>query len=368
VHFEQKRATIRREDLYGNISAITISDLHRWLILEEHQKVKPMTLLLRRVLIVAVAATVAVLCVSAFGIPAHAQQAASQGSTSSVESQIDRNVVFGMYGGLALLMDVYHPANPNGFGAIFIPGSGWRMPAGYGAHPLKNPAHGEFAYVRILVHAGYTVFIIDHRAAPIFHYPAQIEDAQRGVRFIRFHAKEYGIDPAHIAAVGASSGAHLASLLGLLDGAGTPADRDPVNQESARVQCVVAEGIPADLVPKQGKAYDPLDFTRMSDFIGETVSSPVDPSSPVYKKLEEASPVHYIKQGAPPFLLIHGDADETVPIAIAEEMRELLEKAGVPVKMVVVKGGAHGPTAWERSSEYSAAIVEWLNKYLRGNP
>jgi acetyl esterase/lipase len=297
------------------------------------------------------------------GVP---QQGTPQSTPALEGVQIDRNVVFGMYGGLALLMDVYHPAKPNGFGAIYIEGSGWTIPSGYGAPALKNFSRTSVSpYVRIMVMAGYTVFSIDHRAAPIFHYPAQIEDAQRAVRYIRFHAKDYAIDPAHIGAAGYSSGAHLASLLGLLDGAGKPADRDPVNRESARVQCVIAGGMPAALVPAADYA-NPEGFNLLSGLIGEAVQQPVTPGSSVYQKLMDASPIQYVKAGVAPFLLIHGDADELVPYADAEAMRILFVKSGVPVKVITVKGGTHGSTVMDHNAEYGPEMVRWLDQYLRG--
>jgi hypothetical protein len=57
---------------------------------------------------------------------------------SSAQARVDRNVVYGMYSGTALLLDVHYPAKPNGFGIIFIPGSGWSAPLGYAAPPLKE--------------------------------------------------------------------------------------------------------------------------------------------------------------------------------------------------------------------------------------
>ncbi len=289
-------------------------------------------------------------------------QSAQQNSSAALE-KVDRNVIFGMYSGLALLMDVYHPARPNGYGAIYVEGSGWTSSLNYGATPLKNFA-GLSGYVRLLVEGGYTVFKIDHRATPRFVYPAQIEDAQRAVRYVRFHAKEYSIDPAHIAAVGYSSGAHLASLLGLLEGAGNAADRDPVNRESARVQCVIAGGTPAYLVPFPGYENQEGD-NFLSWLIGETVKGVVTQGTPVFDKLTEASPIHYVKVGAPPFLLIHGDADTLVPYGNAEALRQALEKVNAPVRVITVKGGTHTSVIGAQLTEYGAELVPWLEKYLR---
>jgi acetyl esterase/lipase len=70
-----------------------------------------------------------------------------------------------MYSGLALLLDIYHPEKPNGYGVIFISGSGWRASQEYDAEPLKQGSQAHL-YGPRLAAAGYTVFSISHRAAP----------------------------------------------------------------------------------------------------------------------------------------------------------------------------------------------------------
>jgi len=75
------------------------------------------------------------------------------------QSRVDSNVVYGMHSGTALLLDVHYPAKPNGFGVIFIPGSGWSAPLGYAAPPLKQSEQVGM-YVPSLTDAGYTVFAI----------------------------------------------------------------------------------------------------------------------------------------------------------------------------------------------------------------
>src|SRR5205809_1693171 len=87
----------------------------------------------------------------------------SLSDSASAQSRVDRNVVYGMYSGTALLLDVHYPAKPNGFGVIFIPGSGWSAPLGYAAPPLKESDQVGM-YVPSLTEAGYTVFAITHRA------------------------------------------------------------------------------------------------------------------------------------------------------------------------------------------------------------
>ena len=160
-------------------------------------------------------------------------------SQSVPQSRIESNVLYGMYSGLALLMDVHHPEKPNGYGVIFISGSGWHAPQEYNAEPLKQGSQAR-QYGPRLTAAGYTVFSISHRAAPRFRYPAAVEDAQRAVRFVRHNAARFNVRADRIGAVGGSSGGHLVESLGVLDGAGIKDDPDPVNRESAKAQCVVA--------------------------------------------------------------------------------------------------------------------------------
>jgi acetyl esterase/lipase len=151
--------------------------------------------------------------------------------TASAQARVDRNVVYGMYSGLALLMDVYRPAQPNGVAIVAVQGSGWYSPMRYDASQLKA-SREVTSHAERFTAAGYTVFAINHRQAPRFRYPAPIEDAQRAVRFVRFHASEYGVTSDRIGAWGSSSGGHLVELLGTMDGKGDASDSDPVNRLS----------------------------------------------------------------------------------------------------------------------------------------
>ena len=169
------------------------------------------------------------------------------------QARVEKNVVVGMVSGLALVMDVHHPEEPNGFGIVHVSGSGFSRPLAYNAPLLSESQVG--IYGKPLVEHGYTVFSLNHRATPRFRYPAPLLDVQRTVRFIRYHAEEYGIDLDRIGAVGGSSGGMLVSLLGVLDGKGDPEDPDPINRVSAKVQVVVARAAP-------------VDRTRMSNSVG----------------------------------------------------------------------------------------------------
>src|SRR5262249_54998333 len=209
--------------------------------------------------------------------------------TAGAQARVEKNVIYGMYSGTALLLDVHYPARPNGFGIVFIPGSGWNAPLGYSATPLKDSPQVEM-YVPPLTEAGYTVFAITHRATPTFRYPAAVEDVQRALRFVRHHASKYGINPARIGGSGGSSGGHLISLLGTMDGAGDPNDPDPVNRESAKLQCIVARAAPFDL--SQMRPSNGVDAVAL--FLGVAANQPMQKTSTEYRTIWAASPINYV--------------------------------------------------------------------------
>src|SRR6266851_10298241 len=91
-------------------------------------------------------------------------------SQAPEQSRVESNVIYGMYSGLALLLDVHRPVQANGRGILFVPGSGWATSPDLGAKPIKNDAGQLRLFVAPLVSAGYTVFVINHRVAPQFHY------------------------------------------------------------------------------------------------------------------------------------------------------------------------------------------------------
>ena len=280
------------------------------------------------------------------------------------EARVETNVVYGMYSGLALLMDVYYPADPNGYGIVFINGSGWHAPLSLDARPLKGSPDRPSPRVTRLLDNGYTLFSINHRAAPRFRYPAAVEDAQRAVRYIRHHAARYEINPERIGAIGSSSGGHLVSMLGVLDGDGDREDPSPVNQESSKVQTVVAWYPATDFV--QFATGTGGDKAAVSSFLTRFRQDPQSEEAQLYA---EASPTSYVSSDDPPFLLIHGDADPVAPFSQSELFEEELAQTGVTVELMRVPGGGHGRNlAVPNAPDYFGATVEWFDRYLRRQP
>jgi len=274
--------------------------------------------------------------------------------------RVERNVIYGMYSGAALLLDVYQPAKPNGFGVVFIAGSGFQADPSYGARPIKETQIELWGPP--LTSAGYTVFSVNHRGAPRFHYPAALEDVQRAIRFVRAHAKAYGIDPARLGGLGGSSGGNLIGLAAMRAAPGRADDTDAVDREPATLQAIVLRAAVSDLRN--------LPTAEGANFVVSYMESP--PGNAAKALYESASTVTQVGPNSPPTLLIHGDADALVPYAQSVAMETALRAAGVATKLVTVPGGVHGAdfgAAGKPHPEwpnYYAETVGWFDKHLRG--
>ncbi len=294
--------------------------------------------------------------------------------TATAETNIESNVIYGMHGGLALLMDVYHPETPKGIGIIVIPGSGWHQPMSYDA-PALNEKSGYIDWIlgaNTLLENGYTLFVVNHRAAPTFRFPAAVEDVQRAVRFIRHNAESYKINPDKIGAIGHSSGAHLASMLATMDGASNTNDPSPVNEESAKVQAVVALAPATDLrVFASGNIGDQ---GAVASFVGthNGLWRGKDSVKIELNLYDRASPVSYVTSDDAPFLIVHGNADTIVPFEQSQLLLAKLEENNVTAELLVITDGNHSLATAELgrtdTESYYGKMIELFDQYLKNAP
>lgn len=276
--------------------------------------------------------------------------------TGDTQERIEQNVVHGILSGLALTMDAYYPADPNHRGVILIPGSVWDgRESGYTDWEVK----AGYDYVNelrdALVQAGFTVFVPNHRMAPEHRYPAAVDDAQRAVRFIRHNASRFAVEASPLAALGHSSGGHLASMLGVLDDdPALQSSRHSVEHESSRVQAVVAIAAPHDL---SASNHFLMPFTVA--FIGER--PPMDAEWQDYLRegrYAEASTVTHVTPDDAAFMLIHATEDRNVSPEHMAVMGAAARAAGLSVETVSIEVNSHSPELDH------AAIVSWLEAQL----
>lgn len=260
-------------------------------------------------------------------------------------SRTETNLIYGMHGGLALLMDVYVPTNPNGYGIIVIPGSGFHQLMSYDATPLnKNPWYlTNIIGTDNLLNNGYTLFVINHRSAPVFRYPAAVEDAQRAVQFIRSNAEDYNINKERLGAIGHSSGAQLVSMLGTMDDIKNKESKNPIDNESSKVQAVVALAGLFDLFSFASGSEG--DIGAVASYVGTHLPSWRGPDSPrkkEYDKYVAASTTSYITEDDAHFLLVHGTNENVVPTKQSENFHKILLENNVNSNLIIIDNGGHG--------------------------
>ena len=269
-----------------------------------------------------------------------------------------RNVVYGMVSGAAMLMDVYAPEDSNGLGVIVVPGSGFYRPTLYSAPPLKDLVGYDYmqAVVAALNAEGFTAFVINHRSSPGNRFPAAVHDTRRAVRFVRFAAQDFGIDPDRIATLGHSSGANLAAMAGLMDYA--PGEgADPIDQTSSAVQAVVTIAAPFWFAgdPNEASAYaaQTIAMYTGTPFFG--MDNHYHTAPPV---VVQASPAHYVDADDPPLYIIDSADDPVVPTGQADHMIGVMDAADASYIHVRTEGGQHNPDF------DMAAMTAWLEGVL----
>ena len=288
----------------------------------------------------------------------------SQTSVDNFTSEL----IYGRKDGMALTMFVQKPDQVNnGKGIIVVESGNWKSSYERALRYLEKS--------KTYTGRGYTVFTVMPGSQPRYPIPDQIADLKRAVRFIRYNAKDYGIDADHIGIMGFSSGGHLSLAVATADEKVDPTSMDPVDRVSSRVQAVAVFYPPTDFlnfgkqnaVPSINRTaliltgvYAAFDFKAWNDTIRSFVHI-TDES----KKMQIArliSPIYSVSPDDPPVLIIHGDADRLVPLQQSESIIKKFEEAKVPNQLIIKKGGGHG---WKNIEAEEKNFIDWFDKYLK---
>lgn len=253
----------------------------------------------------------ALICFSLLAPLAHAQRAA----TPPVGVAIKVEITYAKIGNRQLHILLARPQPlPKGDLpiVIYLHGGAWRT----GSH--RNLASGAWK----LAQSGFAVASVEFRSSDDAIYPAQINDCRAAVGFLKKNAKSYSLDSTKIGVYGVSTGGHLAALLALT---------------SSSIKAAVLESAPSDLLTLNTGAR--LEWNAPSSPLSQLLGGTVSSKSELAKR---ASPLFYADEFAPPLLILHGDADEFVPIAQSEKLYQTLKAAGATVDYQVFAGEAHG--------------------------
>jgi len=232
---------------------------------------------------------------------------------TSSDVQLTPDIVYATYGARQLKLDIYRPPSAKLLpGILVIRGGGWR----------QGDKAGFATIARNLAAKGFVTACIEYRVLPDVQFPDPIYDTKAAVRWMRAEGKPYGVATDKIGVIGASAGGHLVALLGTSGKVSKLEGEGGHSGVSSRVQAVVA------LAPV-------TDFTGMPNAVRTLFQENGDLAA-------SYSPVTYISKDSAPILLIHGDADKTVPIAQSQVMLERCQKAGVRAELITMKGAPHG--------------------------
>ena len=209
---------------------------------------------------------------------------------------------------------------------------------------------------------GYAGASIQYRFTDVVPLPAQVHDCKAAIRFLRANASKYGLDPIHIGVWGGSAGGHLAALLGTSAGVKELEGDLGNTDQTSRVQAVSPWYGLYDMTDgfiKREK--DPKKREPFIDFLGGT-----------YEEKRElarlVSAVTHASKDDPPFLIVHGEIDRTMPIRQGELLYDALSKAGVSATFIRVMGGNHNLTAPDikpNMDEIEHRMLEFFDKHLK---
>ena len=248
------------------------------------------------------------------------------------------DIEFAKVGDVSLTLDAYVPEGAGPFATcILVHGGGFTKGDKQSfIKPLFEP----------LAKAGFVWFTINYRLAPQHPWPACADDVATAIKWVKSHAADYKADPKRIALIGESAGGHLVSWAGVK------------GEGETRVAAVVPFYAPHDLAV-QVKRRNALG--GLGGLIGTE-----DLNDAAWQKLADISPMNHVKPGLPPFLQLHGDKDETVPLSQSVTFEAKMKAAGNSCETIVIPGGVHGMGGWEKlGSDYQAKLIDWLRETLR---
>lgn len=216
-------------------------------------------------------------------------------------------------------LSIYLPSVKSvGTGIVVCPGGGY-------AHLAMD--HEGTQIASWLNAMGVAAFVLKYRLGPRYHYPAQLQDAGRALRFVRLHAAEFGIAPDRVGIWGFSAGGHLASTLATHFEGGNQTAADPIDRMSSRPDFVIL-------------AYPVI--TMVEPYVHKGSREHLLGPNPDPKLLEDLSNEKQVTAQTPPTFLFLSDADHIVPPENSVLLYLALRRAGVPAEMHIYQNGPHG--------------------------
>ncbi len=246
-------------------------------------------------------------------------------------------------------LDVYLPKkeSPKGGrpGLVFVHGGGWKNGSKESGFWASLPAR--------YAAKGYVCISVNYRLTGNGGgFPACVHDVKNAVRWFRANSKELGLDPKRIGAYGNSAGAHLVSMLGLVKKEASLEGKGTHLNQSSLVQAVCASATPSNFLKWKNQL-----FPNRGLLAGDQENH--------HARAAKASPVTYVAEDAPPFLLVHAENDRTVPFKQGEVLADRLKESGAKnVTLMRFKDGGHGVFRAKETKTFKA-MEEFFAKVLK---
>jgi acetyl esterase/lipase len=256
-----------------------------------------------------------------FSAQLHAQVAASEQSVV-LDAHVhgEAGVIYRTVPGWVGKLDLYLPTDSGPHALlIYFHGGGWE----HGSKEMIVPT------VLPYLEMGFAVANVEYRLTRDAPAPAAVEDARCAVRWLAQHAEHYHLDTARIVLSGGSAGAHLALMAGMLrasDGLDGPCAAEP----EPRIAAILDRFGITDVQQLIAGA-------KRQHWAAEWIGVRPDADS-LARRL---SPMSYVRAGSPPIVIVHGDADRSVPYTQSVRLHEALDRTGVPNLLITVRGGGH---------------------------
>ena len=260
-------------------------------------------------------------------------------------------IVYTKRNGRDLTLDVVKPANPSGSGILVMVSGKWK------SDPNKFQPWMAASFLR----QGHTLIAVSHLSQPEATIMEIIEDVNRAARFVRHHAKEFGIIPNRLGVFGGSSGGHLSLMLATRGGPGDPSAADPVDRESSAVQAATVFYPVTDLLNLGPSTENLHDGGPPKSFRNSFGPKAADLNE--WKIIgRDVSPIFHVTKNLPPIFIAHGDADTLVPLEQSTRFKQRAAELGREVALTIRPGKKHG---WPTMIWDAHLFAAWLTEHLK---
>ncbi len=233
--------------------------------------------------------------------------------------------------------------------AIWVHGGGWRT----GDRRLLPGTIAPLGFFERVQRRGYAVASVDYRLSGEALFPAQLHDVKAAIRWLRAYAADLGLDAGRFALWGESAGGHLVALAGLTADASLEGDVGLTGVSSAVHAVVDWYGV-SDILAMGGKRPD----SPSAQLLG-------GPPAEARELAILASPTEHAHADAPPFLCMHGVADQVVPYSQSEHLAAMLHAYGARCDLYPVPGADHIFEGAEDVAALIEASIDFLDDVLK---